>query len=86
MQKQAFFFRIENICFALKKTVKIDVSTYESVQQVGVPGSILMYAGSVLSEFWVFLCIFMKVYMTFEPFLSLLSRVTQKKKRVLNCL
>ena len=37
-----------------KKTVKIDVSTEESVQYLGVSGRILCW-------FWVFLCTFMKV-------------------------
>ena len=45
----------------LKNPVKIDGSTYESVQQVGVPGSIL---SGVLG----FLCTFMKVQMAFDRF------------------
>ena len=38
--KTSHFSPIKHL-FLLKKTVKIDVSTYESVQCVGVPGSIL---------------------------------------------
>ena len=41
--------------------VKIDVSIYESVQQVGV-------SGSILSGLGVLLCNLMKIQMTFEPF------------------
>ena len=37
LQKQALFFGYETLVL-LKKTVKLDISTYESVQQVGASG------------------------------------------------
>ena len=49
-----------------KKPVKIDVSTYESVQYVGV-------SGSVLAGFRVFLCGLMKVQMAFERFFLIID-------------
>ena len=54
VQKQAFLSSIKHLFCLKKNPVKIDVSTCESVQQVGVPGR-------VLSGFSVFLCNLMKV-------------------------
>ena len=58
--KNKHFFGYKTLV-SLKKTFKIDISSYESVQWAGV-------SGSILSGFWVFLCTFMKVEMTFELF------------------
>ena len=52
-KKQALFWATKHL-FCIKKTVKIDVSTYENVQHVGV-------SGSILSGFWVFLSNLVKV-------------------------
>ena len=59
--KKGPFSAIKHLFRFKEKRSKIDVSAYESVQQVGV-------SWSMLSGFWVFLCTFMKVCMTYERF------------------
>ena len=77
MQKQAIF-RLWNTCFVLKKTVKIDVSTYESVQQVGVRKgpewilSVFKLFDEGLYDFWT---VFGPFWPTFDSFCAIFGTI-----------